>query len=191
MMTFAIPLLVSTLFGAGVGSPAVKDYHCSFRGASADLSKRPSPLDSIVGRLGDVELKVCYSRPSARGRAIMGSLVPFDQPWRLGANEATTLYLPVSAKFGDLGLKAGVYSLYAIPGAKTWQIVVNDSAARWGIPINPAVRAHDAGTATVTSEATDAPVETLTMRFEPAPDGALTLVTEWERTRVRVTIRRT
>ena len=119
----------------------------------------------------------------------MGGLVPFGEPWRLGANEATTLHVPVAVRFGDLALKPGVYSLYAIPGA-TWQIVVNESAERWGIPINPAVRAHDVGAVTLTSERTDAPVETLTLRWEAGAEGSLVLVTEWEGTRVRVTLRR-
>lgn len=179
-MTFAI-LLAMML----TGSPA--DDGCWTRTA---LSSRPSPLDSTVARLGDAELKVCYGRPSARGRVIMGGLVPFGEPWRLGANEATTLHVAVAVRFGDVTLKPGVYSLYAIPGAKTWQIVVNESAMRWGIPIDAAVRAHDVGAVTVTSERTEAPVETLTMRWEPGREGALVLVTEWEGTRVRVTVRR-
>lgn len=179
-MTFA--LLLAVMLG---GSPA--DGGCYTRTA---LSGRPSPLDSSVAKLGDAELKVCYGRPSARGRAIMGGLVPFGDPWRLGANEATTLHVPVTVRFGDLTLKPGVYSLYAIPGPKTWQIVVNASATRWGIPIGAPVRAQDVGAVTVTSELTDAPVETLTMRWESAGEGALVLITEWEKTRVRVTVRR-
>lgn len=185
-MILAIPLLLGSVLATG---PAAPDP-CWFKGASANLAARPSPLDSAVASLGGVELKVCYGRPSARGRAIMGGLVPFGEPWRLGANEAATLHVPVAVRFGDVSLKPGVYSVYAIPGAKTWQIVVNDSAARWGIPINAAVRGHDVGAVTAASESTDAPVETLTMRWEPAGDGALALVTEWERTRVRVMVRR-
>jgi Protein of unknown function (DUF2911) len=179
-MTFA--LLLAMMLSGG---PA--DGGCYTRTA---LSGRASPLDSSVAKLGDAELKVCYGRPSARGRAIMGGLVPFGEPWRLGANEATTLHVPVAVRFGDLTLKPGVYSLYAIPGAKTWQIVVNESAERWGIPITPAVRARDVGAVTVTSARTEAPVETLTTRWEAGAEGALVLVIEWERTRVRVTVRR-
>jgi hypothetical protein len=188
-MRYVVTLSFALLLAGSLGFSA-KDSGCKFRGERAELTKRASPLDSAVGRLGDAEVKLCYSRPSARGRTIMGGLVPFDQPWRLGANEATTLYLPVAARFGDVTLKPGLYSLYAIPGAKSWQLVVNASAARWGIPIDAAVRSTDVGTTSAPSEQIDAPVEMLTMRFEPAGEGALTLVTEWERTRVRVTIRR-
>ena len=192
-MIFAIPLLLGSVLAGGATPPAPKTAApdpCSFSGARDKLAARPSPLDSAIATLGNVQVKVCYGRPSARGRTVMGGLVPFGEPWRLGANEAATLHVPVAVRFGDVSLKPGVYSLYTIPGAKTWQIVVNDSATRWGIPINAAVRARDVGAVTAAVEPTDAPVETLTMRWEPAGDGALALVTEWERTRVRVTVRR-
>ena|SRR3989442_1439135 len=193
------PVVAVVLLGALLGSPVgalhttraatPPDEGCWVRGARADLRSRASPLDSAVARLGGAEVKVCYSRPSARGRAIMGALVPFGEPWRLGANEATTIHLPVAVRFGDRDLKPGVYSLYAIPGPSTWQIVVNESAQRWGIPIDAAVRAHDVGAFTVPSERTDAPIETLTIRLEPAGADALALVIEWERTRVHVTVK--
>jgi len=194
MTPFAI-VLVGALLASPSGSHhpshamAVLDTGCWVRGARGSLSSRASPLDSVVARLGGAEVKVCYGRPSARGRAIMGGLVPFGEPWRLGANEATTIHLPVAARVGDVALKPGVYSLYAIPAPSKWQIVVNESAERWGIPIDGAVRAHDVGSVTVPSERTDAPIETLTMRLEPAGADALALVVEWERTRVRVTLK--
>jgi DUF2911 family protein len=192
-MTFAIPLLLGTLVSGGLAAPLPKvpvDDACWTRAARAELALRASPFDSTVARLGDAEIKICYSRPSARGRVILGGLVPFGEPWRLGANEATTLHVPVAVRFGDVNLKPGVYSLYAIPGPTTWQVVVNQSAARWGIPIDTAVRSHDVAAVAVTSARTDGAVETLTMRLEPAGEGALALVIEWERTRVQLTVRR-
>jgi hypothetical protein len=190
-MAFAIPLFFSTFLS--FASPPIDvpaNDACWTRASHAELSTRPSPLDSAVGRLGTAELKVCYGRPSARGRVIMGGLVPFGERWRLGANEATTLHVPVAVRFGDVTLKPGVYSLYAIPGPKSWKIVVNDSATRWGIPINASVQAHDVGVVTGPSEPADAPIEMLTIRLEPAGATDLALVIEWERTRVRVPVRR-
>ena len=109
-MTFALPLLVGALFANGLGADP-----CWTRAPAAELASRPSPLDSVVARLGDAKIKVCYNRPSARGRVVMGGLVPFGDRWRLGANEATTIEVPVAVRFGDLILKPGIYSLYAIP----------------------------------------------------------------------------
>ena len=185
-MTMMFAILLAALLA---GSPTADDG-CWARGARAEVSARTSPLDSTVARLGDAEVKVCYSRPSAHGRVILGGLVPFDQAWRLGANEATTLHVPIAVQIGDMKLKPGVYSLYAIPGPKSWQIVVNDLPTRWGIPLDGGVRAHDVGTVTAISEHLDSPVETLTLRLQQADPVALTLTIEWERTRVGMTIRR-
>lgn len=163
---------------------------CWVRVGRTPAEARPSPLDSTTAAFGPAELKVCYGRPSMRGRVIMGGLVPLNQPWRLGANEATTIRIPVAVTLGDLHVPAGFYSLYTIPGETSWEIVVNSDAERWGIPINPGVRAHDVGSVRVATERTDAPVETLTIRLERAPDHAgVLLVAEWERTRVRVPLR--
>jgi len=192
-MTLGIPLLLGALLAGAAAAPhpdAPVDDPCWTRAARAELASRASPLDSTTARLGDAELKICYGRPSAHGRVIMGGLVPFGEPWRLGANEATTLHVPVAVRLGDVNLKPGVYSLYAIPGPKAWQVVVNQSAERWGIPINAAVRTKDVGAVTIASGRTDAPVETLTLRLEPAGEGTLALVIEWERTRVQLTVRR-
>ncbi len=81
MTPFAI-VLVGALLASPSGSHhpshamAVLDTGCWVSGSRASLSSRASPLDSVVARLGGAEVKVCYSRPSARGRAIMGELVP-------------------------------------------------------------------------------------------------------------------
>jgi hypothetical protein len=192
-MIFAIPLLLGSVLAGGATAPVSKTASdsCSFSGARDKLARARVRFRLGGASLGGATVKVCYGRPSARGRTIMGGVVPFDAPWRLGANEAATLQVPVAVRFGTVSLKPGIYSLYAIPGRKTWQIVVNDSAARWGIPINAPVRKHDVGAVTVTPEATDAFVETMTIRLDPAPDGTLTFVFEWEKTRARVTIART
>jgi hypothetical protein len=121
----------------------------------------------------------------------MGELVPFDRPWRLGANEATSIELPFAAELAGVRVPAGTYSLYAIPGASSWQVVVNRGVERWGIPLNDDVRAKDVGAGRVTTEAVATPVETLTLSFAPATANATELVVEWEKTRVRIPIRRT
>ena len=136
-------------------------------------------------------MKLCYSRPSARGRKVMGGLVPFDQPWRLGANEATSIHVPFPAEIAGVRVEPGPYTLYVIPGASSWQIVVNRAVQRWGVPIDAEVRARDVGAGRVTPEPLGAPVETLTLKFAPAAGNATELVLEWEKTRVRIPIRRT
>ncbi len=152
---------------------------CAFRGAPNALSERPSPLDSVEIRLGDAAAKLCYGRPSTRGRSILGVQDPYGSPWRLGANEPTTLHLPFEATVGGVDLGPGSYTLYAIPEEGPWTIVINGRTQRWGIPINPDVRTADVGSFVVPSEQLDEHVETLTFRWVGVGMEG-TLVFEWE-----------
>ena len=120
----------------------------------------------------------------------MGALVPYGEPWRMGADEATAIHVPFPARIAGVGVAPGWYSLYAIPEAKQWRIVVNRDARRWGTPINDAVRAKDVGSGLVSAEHLDAPVEALTMTLQPTSQSAATLNVEWENTRVRIPIER-
>lgn len=182
--------MITTLLLLGALVPAPHAHDCWVRGNPDRLASRPSPLDSASAAFAGSTIKVCYGRPSARGRTMIGGIEPFGQPTRLGANEATSISFPVAVRFGDVAAPAGTYSLYAIPSEGSWQLVLNRTVERWGIPINDAVRAEDAGTVTARVEQTAEHVETLTMRFEPQEGGSVHLVVEWERARVRVPISR-
>ena len=179
-----------TLAQAQAGRSQAASFTCWIRGPADKLAERASPLDSIAVQIGGGTMKLCYSRPSARGRKIMGGVVPFDEPWRLGANEATSIHVPFAGEIAGVRVEPGTYTLYAIPAASKWQIVVNRGVQRWGVPIDNEVRAKDVGAGTVTAESLGAPVETLTLKFSPAAGNATELVLEWEKTRVRIPIRR-
>jgi hypothetical protein len=153
------------------------------------LEGRASPYDSVAVTLGGTEVKLCYGRPSARGRTMIGGeAVPFGELWRAGANEPTTLHVTGMIGFGNLHLMAGSYSIYTRPGEENWEVYVNRSTDRWGIPINEGVREQEVGSITVPRERPDAHVETLTYRFGEV-DGARTeLILEWENFRVRIPV---
>lgn len=153
---------------------------------------RPSPYDSTLIDLGGSQAKLCYGRPSMNGRQIFGGLVPYDTIWRTGANEATTLHLPVRAEIAGIQVEPGSYSLYTVPGREDWTVIVNGSISQWGIEsaYTPPVRAQEVARAPVSAEQTTAPVETLLITAEPTGPGAADLVLDWENTRVRIPIRR-
>jgi hypothetical protein len=162
---------------------------CFLRGATAaEALQRPSPLGATVVTLGGQDAKLCYGRPNAKGRKIMGELVPFGTPWRMGANEATALHLPFAAEIGGVKVEPGVYSLYAIPGEKEWEIVVNRQFERWGIPINEGVMAANVGSFKRPVAATSAPVEQLTFTWASHGEAMGHLVMEWENTRVEIPV---
>ncbi|RZK48995.1 MAG: DUF2911 domain-containing protein [Pedobacter sp.] len=77
-------------------------------------------------------IKVLYSRPSAKGREIFGVLEKYDQVWRLGANESTEITFNKPVEIGQKKVKAGQYSLFAIPQKDKWTIILNSQLNRWG-----------------------------------------------------------
>jgi len=186
--------LCTALFGAALltgfaTSVSGQSPTCQFRGAVEALAERPSPLDSVEVRLGGEAAKLCYGRPSARGRTMIGGEDPFGSPWRFGANEPTTLHLPFSAEIGGVSVGPGAYSLYAIPEQGAWTIVINSNTNRWGIPISPDVRRSDIGSFEVRPASSASFVETLTFRFEGSGSSGH-LVFAWEDTTLRIPIAR-
>lgn len=168
---------------------AASDTGCFLRGATAEeAAERPSPLQSTSFTVGDTQGQICYGAPSARGRVMVGEVDPYGELWRSGANEATAIHLQGPATIGGISLAAGSYSLYTRPDVDQWEVFLNSNYERWGIPINDEVRATEVGSFTVTPEATDSHVETLTYSFESTGADAGEIVMEWENTRIRIPV---
>lgn len=172
----AVSAALVTALGAEAQTPT-----CAFRGTPDALAERPSPLDSVQLTLGGEAAKLCYGRPSVAGPAMIGGEFPFGTPWEMGANEPTTLHLPFPARVGSVELAPGSYSLYAIPGERSWTVVVNGNPDRWGTPISADVRAADLGSFTVTPEPLGSPMPRLAFSFRPAGERSGALVYAWER----------
>jgi hypothetical protein len=92
----------------------------------------PSPAATAKGTINGANIKIDYSSPAVKGRKIWGGLVPFDAIWRAGANKATTITTDKKIKVEGKDLAAGSYSIYAIPGTKTWKIIFNSETGQWG-----------------------------------------------------------
>lgn len=161
---------------------------CWIRGDRADLELRISPYDSTSVELDGGEVKVCYSRPRKLERPTFGRLVPFGEPWRFGANEATAIHVPVAATIAGVAVEPGRYSLIAVPGEDEWEIVVNRDVRRWGVPIDEDVREADVGSGVVPASRAVGVVELLTMELQPRAPASADLVIAWDETRVRVPI---
>ena len=161
---------------------------CWFRAKPGELETRKSAHDSASVALDGGTVKVCYGRPHVNGREIMGKLVPYGEPWRMGADEATAIYVPFRASIAGVKVEPGWYSIYVIPTAKEWQVVVNSDAQRWGVDIDAKVRAKDVGTGTVSAEHLTSPVEILTIALAKDSPARATMDVSWADTRVRVPI---
>ena len=159
---------------------------CEARGSQDSLAARPSPLDSTTMTVDGREIKVCYSRPSARGRVIFGQLVEYGQPWRTGANEPTMLFLPDTMEIAGVRLRPGRIILRTIPEREEWTLTFHTTTEK--DPQRMAQALEEVGRATVPARTITTPVEQFTIRPDSA-GGASALVLEWERTQVAVPIR--
>lgn len=161
---------------------------CYLQGATLEeaTTTRPSPLNETEFAYQGGSAKLCYGAPSANEREVMGTLVPFGDLWRAGANEPTALHLTGPASVGGVSLEAGSYAIYAAPGADEWEFFINSNFERWGIPISDEVRATELGSFTAATIAIDERVETLRYSFDGDADNTMgDIVLEWENTQVR------
>jgi len=94
--------------------------------------KRVSPPATASATIKGTKVEIKYSQPSVKGRKIWGGLVPYDQVWRTGANEATTFETSQDVKIEGKTLPKGKYSLFTIPGKKSWTLIFNKKAKQWG-----------------------------------------------------------
>jgi DUF2911 family protein len=194
---FLTAVVLSSVALAGRAEPPIPHAHpdtlCQvLHPDRVPVQGRKSPLDSLTFTVGKRPVKLCYGRPSSRGRVMVGGkAVPYGRLWRTGANEPTIFFNPLSVTLAGLKLAPGMYSLYTVPGAAEWQVIVNRSVSQWGEESNytPQVQAQEVGRATVKTETLVEPIETFTIRAEPGPAGAASLVLEWERSRIRIPIK--
>lgn len=101
--------------------------------SAQDATKpRPSPMATTFARYKDSYLRIVYSQPQKKGREVFGSLVPFGQVWRTGANEATEITVTRDIKINGNDLKAGTYALFTIPDKNNWTIILNSDLGQWG-----------------------------------------------------------
>ena len=93
----------------------------------------PSPTQTIKQdfALGSIEVK--YSRPAAKGRKVMGDLVPYNKLWRTGANAATLIKFTDAVEIQGKRVDTGSYVLYTIPGTDTWEVILNKGLNNWGV----------------------------------------------------------
>lgn len=100
---------------------------------SQEIEKvKTSPYDIAALRFKDTYVKITYAQPQKKGRQIFGGLVPYNKVWSLGANETTEITCTRDITINGILVKAGTYSLFAIPTPDKWTIIVNSELGLWG-----------------------------------------------------------
>ncbi len=142
---------------------------------------QPSPWAQVSQKFGLAQATITYSRPSMKGRKIFGTLVPFGEMWRTGANKAVELKLEGKTTINGVNIEPGAYSLFTIPGQNEWTIVINKNTELWGT--GGYKQEDDVTRLTVKTNACP-PTETFTIDFSNVTDKSVTVQIYWETTKV-------
>jgi len=169
--------------------------------AQQDKSKRPSPPAKAECNLaGGKTLTIDYSSPRAKGRKIYGELpqdsatssastavpvVPFGKVWRAGANEATTFVADIDLNVGGTTVPAGNYTIFTIPNADKWQLVISKKTGEWGTAYPG--QGEDLARIDMKVSQLPSPVENFTISLVKSGAGC-TLQIDWETTRASVSV---
>lgn len=146
---------------------------------------RPSQHALLTQRVGITDITVNYHRPLVSGRKVWGSLVPYGQVWRAGANENTTIQFTSPVTVEGQSLAAGTYGLHMIPNENDWTIIFSKNSTSWGsFTYN---QAEDALRVNVKPQPTDMH-EALTYDFDDIKPDAAVLTLRWEKLAVPVKI---
>ncbi len=145
-----------------------------------------SPTATLSQRLGVTDITVVYSRPSAKGRVMLGGNNPYGTVWRTGANSATTMTFSTPVTIQGSHLDAGSYEVYSIPGEDQWVVIFQKAAKHWGAYTYDAK--DDVLRVTAKPVALASPVETFTIDFNDILNESATLNLIWEKTRVPLAI---
>jgi len=154
--------------------------------ANAELVlPRVSQKAVVTQTIGTTDLTLTYSRPGVKSREIWGALVPYDKPWRTGANEATTFAVTDDITVGGQKLAAGTYSFFTLPTAGDWTVIFSRQKELWGsTDYDPK---QDALRVTAKPSAAE-PVEWMRLGFENLAANSCDLVLRWEKLQLAVPI---
>mgnify|MGYP000238780245 FL=1 len=155
------------------------------------FSPRLSPKDTVEFKLNDLKLEVFYNRPSKKEREVFGALVPFNQVWRTGANEATTFETNQMLEISGMPLPKGKYTLWTVPKDTIWTVIFNSKQYDWGVDneMKPLWDPnYDVLNIDIPVQKLNATVEQFTIAFDNSTDN-LFLTMAWDDTKIAVPLK--
>ncbi|HTU35294.1 MAG TPA: DUF2911 domain-containing protein [Candidatus Acidoferrum sp.] len=130
-------------------------------------------------------IKTSYSSPRLRGRKMIGGINPYGQPWRAGAQEATTFETTANLAVDGKSVPAGDYTIFAIPNPDHWTLIISKKTGEWGIPY-PGEQ-YELGRYRMKVTTLPSSVEDFTISY--IPHGATcTMQMDWATTRASVNL---
>jgi Protein of unknown function (DUF2911) len=140
---------------------------------------------SVSQRIGLTDIVVNYHRPAINNRTVWGGIVPYDQVWRAGANENTTISFSTDVMVEQNKVSAGTYGLHMIPTKKSWTIIFSKDNAAWGSFFYS--EKNDAVRFTVNPSTTEFQ-EWLSYSFDGLSANSTTLSLKWEKLSIPIKI---
>jgi len=169
---------VVALLAAGAVSAAIPRVQA--QSAVLDLP-RDSQHAQITQKIGITNITINYHRPLVKGRKVFGSLQPYGQVWRAGANENTTIEFTDPVAVEGNPLPAGTYGLHMIPGEQEWTVIFSKAATSWGSFTYD--QKEDALRVAVKPQASEFH-EALTYDFDDPKPNATTVTLRWDKVAV-------
>ena len=136
-----------------------------------------SPPETATVSLNGHTVTIDYGAPSLRGRKLGAELVPWDKVWRTGANDATSLTTDVTLKVGGTAVPAGSYTLYTLPSATKWTLIINKQTKQWGTEYH---QDQDLARIPMQSKKLSSPQEKMSISFENTHGSSTELHIRWE-----------
>lgn len=180
LATVAMPLAAQGAMRAAPSGRATTEVVLTFADSAARAAASPA------------KIRIDYGQPHLRGRKLLtDSLVPYDKPWRTGANAATTLTTDVDLVIGGISLPKGTYVLQTMPSRAGWKLLVQKEVGQ--SPMQEAMAydpANDVARVDLRVSTLSAPLESLTFWLIPSPGasargelrlawGTIALATDW------------
>jgi Protein of unknown function (DUF2911) len=159
---------------------------------AAPLAAQTAPTKPLASPGMDVSqtvdgktISIHYNAPSKRDREIFGGLVPYDKVWRTGANAATLLKTDANLKIGTAMVPAGSYTLWTLPAAGTWKLIINKQTGQWGTKYD---ESQDLVRVDMKKKTLTPPQEVMSITLDPFKHKRSTLHVKWDTTDVFVPV---
>jgi DUF2911 family protein len=146
-------------------------------------SKYTSPPANVAATIAGKKITIEYYAPSMHGRKIMGALVPYGEVWCTGANWATKITTEANLQMGTLKLPAGSYSIWTLPNAKEWTMIINKQTGQFHKDYDSST---DFGRTMMNLKKLSAPVETFKIDLRSDGGNQGTLALDWETTEASI-----
>jgi hypothetical protein len=184
---FSISKLFRLITGfVSTGLLALASLPLNAQTAPPAAAAMPSPPASANVTVAGGTIDIHYNTPHLRGRHVGGpEIVPYGKVWRTGANPATTLITSAPLVFGTLLVPAGTHTIYSLPTADSWQLIINKETGQWGTEYKPEM---DLGRIPMQTKPMTASQEVMSLSFENTTANSTELHIRWDTTDRYITI---